>query len=63
MEYTITGTHTGPLMGPGGETIPATNKPIRIQGLTVSKFEGGEITEEHDYSDQLGMMAQLGLAP
>ncbi len=53
MEYTITGTHTGPLMRPGGETIPPTNQPIRIQGFTVSKFGGGEITEEHDYSDQL----------
>ena len=63
MEYTITGTHTGPLKLPGGETIPATNKPVRLQGCGVYKFEGGEITEEHDYSDQLGMMAQLGLAP
>ncbi|MEE9164474.1 MAG: ester cyclase, partial [Thermoplasmata archaeon] len=62
-EYTITGTHTGPLKGPGGEAIPATNQPVRLRGCGVYKFEGGEITEEHDYSDSLGMMAQLGLAP
>lgn len=63
VEYTMTGTHTGPFKGPGGETIPATNKPVRLQGCVVYKFEGGEIMEEHEYSDQLGMMAQLGLSP
>ncbi len=30
---------------------------------TVYKFEGGEVTEERDYFDLHGMMAQLGLAP
>ncbi len=49
MEYTVTGTHTGPLKGPGGETIPATNEPFRTQGCGVYKFEDAEITEEHDY--------------
>lgn len=49
VEYTLTGTQRGPLTGPGGETIPATNESMRIQGIGVYKFEGGEITEEHDY--------------
>ncbi|MFQ6012848.1 MAG: ester cyclase [Thermoplasmata archaeon] len=62
-EYTFAGTHTGPLKGPDGETIPATNKPVRLQGCGVYKVEGGEITETRDYFDQLGFMAQLGLAP
>ena len=62
-EYTLTGTHTGPLKGPGGETIPATNKPVRLQGLGLYKVEGGEVTETRDYFDQLGFMAQLGLVP
>ncbi len=63
LEVTSTGTHTGPLKGPGGETIPATNKPVRFQGCALYKVEGGEITELRDYFDLLGMMAQLGLAP
>ena len=63
MEWPITGTHTGPFKGPGGETIPATNKPLRMQGCALYKFEGGEITELRDHSDLLGMMTQLGLAP
>lgn len=62
-ELAFTGTHTGPLPGPGGEAIPATNKPVRLPYAVVSKFEGGEVTEEHEYWDQLGFMAQLGLAP
>ncbi|MCJ2531794.1 MAG: ester cyclase [Candidatus Thermoplasmatota archaeon] len=63
LELTVTGTHQGPLPGPGGEAIPATNKPVRFKTCFVVKFEGGEVTEEHEYWDQLGFMAQLGLAP
>ena len=63
VEYNVSGTHKGPLAGPGGEAIPATNKPIRLPGTVVFKVEGGEITEAHEYYDILGMMAQLGLAP
>ena len=62
-EWVATGTHTGPLMGPGGETIPATNKTARVSGSSVLKVEGGKVTEIHGYYDLLGMMAQLGLAP
>ncbi len=61
--WTGTGTHTGPLKGPGGQTIPATNKPVRISICSVAKMEGGKLTEEHNYFDMLGMMAQLGVAP
>ncbi|MCJ2531503.1 MAG: ester cyclase [Candidatus Thermoplasmatota archaeon] len=63
MEGTSTGTHTGPFKGPGGETIPATNKPVRMQGCGLYKVEGGQITELRDYYDLLGFMTQLGLAP
>ncbi len=63
VELTITGTHKGPLPGPGGETIPATNKPVRFRNSIITKYEGGKIAEEHRYFDQLGLMAQLGLAP
>ncbi len=63
MEFTGTGTNTGPLKGPGGETIPATNKSARIPFCIVSKLEGGKITESHQYLDLVGLMAQLGLGP
>ena len=62
-EFVTSGTHKGPLPGPGGQTIPSTNKPVRIHACNVYKFEGGKITEVRQYYDALGMMAQLGLAP
>src|SRR3989304_4392756 len=41
VEYTITGTHKGPLPGPGGGTVPATNKSVRIAKLSLSRGRGG----------------------
>jgi predicted ester cyclase len=63
VELTFSGTHKGPLTGPGGETIEPTNKPAQVKVCSVNKIEGGKITEEHTYFDQLTMLAQLGLAP
>ena len=57
------GTHTGPLEVPGGPTIPATNKSVRLQVAFVSRLEGGKFAEINVYFDQMSMMAQLGLAP
>lgn len=62
-EDALTGTHTGPMRTPTGEEIPPTNKPIQIKQAVVLQVENGEIQQVHLYFDQLGMMAQLGLAP
>lgn len=62
-EFTFTGTHKGPLPGPGGVMVAATNRPLRLTYAVVFKLEGGAITERHEYFDLSGMMAQLGLAP
>ena len=59
----LQGTHKGPLEAPGGQTIPATNKSIRVPIALVAKLEGGKIAEVNLYLDQMGMMAQLGLVP
>lgn len=61
-EYLITGTHNGPLAG-GGQTIPATHKKVSIPNATVHRVQGGKVTEVHEYFDQLGLLAQLGLTP
>ena len=60
-ELTAAGTHTGPMQGPGGQMIRATNKRIRMALADLFRFEGGQITEVHEYFDLAGMMAQLGL--
>jgi len=56
-------THTGPLEMPGGQTIPATNKPVRLSVAMIAKLEGGKFAEINIYFDQAGLMAQLGLLP
>ncbi len=62
-EFTWTATHRGPLPGPGGQTIPATNKAIRLPIAAVFKFDKGEITEAREYFDLVSFNKQLGLSP
>jgi len=62
-EYTVTGTHKGPMAGPGGSTIPPTHKKISIPNATWYKVQNGKIVEVHEYFDLAGFMAQLGLGP
>lgn len=52
-----TGTHTGPL-GP----IPATGKPIAIDGLIIDRLADGKVQERWEQFDQSLMLHQLGLA-
>ncbi len=59
----IRGTNTGPLEMPGGQTIPATNKSIRLPVAMVARLEGGKFAEVNLFFDQASMMAQLGLSP
>lgn len=61
--YTLTGTHKGPLPGPGGKDLPPTNKSVKVPMGTATRFENGRIAEEHIYFDRLTMLAQLGITP
>jgi steroid delta-isomerase-like uncharacterized protein len=47
-------THTGDHLG-----MPATNKPVRITGITIAQIEKGKITRGWDNWDQLAMAQQL----
>jgi SnoaL-like polyketide cyclase len=58
----FTGIHRGPLIGPGGKTIPPTNKKFQVEFCTVAHWKNGKIDEENLFYDQVGMMKQLGLA-
>lgn len=62
MELTFTGTHKGPIPA-GGQTIPATNKGLRLPYCLVLKFDRGVVTELHEYFDQLEMLRQIGAMP
>ena len=61
LEFTWTGTHKGTIPGGNGKTIPATNKPVRVQETITLRLADGKLVEAHEYYDQLGFMRQLGL--
>lgn len=50
ISITLTGTHQGDLMG-----IPATGKPVNLQGMILSHFRDGRIVEEFEILDMLAM--------
>lgn len=54
--YTLTGTHEGPLMG-----IEPTGKKIEIEGISIGRFEDGQVVEGWSNIDVFGMMQQLGV--
>ena len=56
--WNFKGTHTGVFFG-----IPATNKKVDIDGVTLVRMENGKIAEERDFFDNLEFMQQLGLIP
>ena len=47
-------THTGDHLG-----IPATNKKVRITGITIARIAKGKVMEGWDNWDQLALMQQL----
>ncbi len=54
--YTITGTRQGPLAGHA-----STGKSIKVRGMQIGRFAGGELAERWGSSGQLGMLTQPGL--
>jgi steroid delta-isomerase-like uncharacterized protein len=52
--YTVTGTHTGELMG-----IPPTGRKISITGITIMHFEDGEVVERWDVDDSAQVLSSL----
>lgn len=60
-EFTLTGTHKGPLATPTGR-IPATGKRIDVPGAVFGRIDAeGRIVEERRQYDVAAMMTQLGL--
>jgi predicted ester cyclase len=59
IEWTMTGTQTGPWQG-----LPASGKPVVIRGLSlVGTSDDGIITDIRMYFDQAVVKAQLGVGP
>jgi ketosteroid isomerase-like protein len=63
-EWTMTMKHTGSLVMPGfGESIPATNKDVTMNGVDVVTVNDDLIVSHHVYYDQKNFADQLGLEP
>jgi steroid delta-isomerase-like uncharacterized protein len=56
--WTMSGTHKGEYMG-----VPATNKKVSVDGITIHHISGGKIMDSYSNWDALGMMQQLGVVP
>ena len=51
-------THLGPFHG-----IPATGRRIAVSGINMYRLAGGQVAQEWEQMDSLGMIDQLGLLP
>lgn len=58
MRYAWRGTHKGELMG-----IPATGKQVVTSGISILRVANGQIAEQWDSFDNLGMLQQIGVIP
>lgn len=56
------GTFTRPMPVGGGKMIAPTNKPFKLNMVTVGVWENGVMKEEYLYWDNQAFMAQIGLA-
>lgn len=62
-EGVFTGTHSGTLNTPDGQSIPATGRSLRAAYADVFETDGDRINSERLYFDQVELLTQLGLMP
>ena len=62
-EWSVTMTHTGPLVLAGGEVVEPTGTRITLNGATVAEFRGDRICSLRQYWDELAVFEQIGLMP
>ena len=55
--------NTGPIQLPTGETLPATQKEVRIRGVDIATVKDGRIVDYRLYFDEMEFLGQLGLLP
>jgi predicted ester cyclase len=53
--FTFTGTHTGHLFG-----IAPSGRTISVRQIAIYRLESGQVVDEWEISDQLGLMQQIG---
>lgn len=58
VSWVVSGTHQGDFYG-----IPATNKKISVEGVTIHQIDSGKILDSYVTWDMLGVMRRLGAVP
>ncbi|ETK35207.1 hypothetical protein GCM10009530_76370 [Microbispora corallina] len=58
-EYTVTGTHKGPYLAPGGDVVEPTDRPIGFRVCSVSHVVNGLIASHRIFYDQLELVTQI----
>jgi len=56
------GTFSQPMPTPDGKSIPPTNKPFKLEMVTIGRWENGVMKEEWLFWDNQAFMKQIGLA-
>ncbi len=54
--FTFTGTHKGDLFG-----VTPTGRTISVRQIAIYRLESGQVVDEWEISDQLGLMQQIGV--
>ena len=58
VEWTLSGTHRGRLMG-----IPATGKPVSFKGVSMLRYRKNMVVADTRVWDLAGLLRQIGLLP
>jgi steroid delta-isomerase-like uncharacterized protein len=58
VRLSVNGTHKGEFRG-----TPPTGKQIKVQGLTIFRFDRGKIVEQWNVVDIMSIMQQIGAIP
>ena len=62
-EGIFSGTHTGTLTTPDGQSIPATGRSLKAPYCDVFEIQDDHVVAERLYFDQVELLTQLGLMP
>ena len=60
VEMVVTGTNTGPMLGPDGEMLPPTGKKTVLGLCDVMDFKDGQVIGGRSYFDLDTIKRQLG---
>jgi steroid delta-isomerase-like uncharacterized protein len=62
-EWTLVGTHDGPLVLPDGTQVPPSGKRLHVKGMELVQVRDGKIVVDNLYYDTAAPLVQLGLVP